>query len=76
MVYTEIVPLTVPYTGARASSPLSRISCAILERSAERAINLGITGAFCNTFGSLRSFPSCESGFHLIARIELEAIQA
>ena len=25
-VYTEMLPLTVPYTGARASSPLSRVS--------------------------------------------------
>ena len=31
-VYTDILPLTVPYTGARASSLLSRVCCAILER--------------------------------------------
>ena len=31
-IYTEILPLTVPNTGATASSPLSRVSCAILER--------------------------------------------
>ena len=30
-VYTQILPLTVPCTGARASSPLSRVCCAILE---------------------------------------------
>ena len=47
-VYTEIVPLSVPYTGARASSPLSRVCCAILERSAERVLNLGITAASPN----------------------------
>ena len=28
----KILPLTVPYTGARASFPLSRVCCAILER--------------------------------------------
>ena len=33
-----------------------------LERSAERALNLGITGAFWDMFGSLRSSASCESG--------------
>ena len=38
-----------------------------LERSAERALNLGITGAFWDMFGSLRSSASCESGFHKIA---------
>ena len=31
-VCTEILLLCVPYTGARASSPLSRVCCAILER--------------------------------------------
>ena len=31
-VETEILPLSVPYTDARASSPLSRVCCAILER--------------------------------------------
>ena len=71
-IYTEILPLTVPNTGARASSPLSRVCCAILEcifleRSAERAWNLVITGAFWDMFGSLRSSASCESGFHIIA---------
>ena len=30
-VFTEILPLTVPYTGTRASSPLSRVGCAILK---------------------------------------------
>ena len=70
--YTEILPLTVLYTGARASPPLSRVCCAILElifleRSGERALNLGITGAFWDTFGSLPSSASYESGFHLIA---------
>ena len=63
-IYTDILPFTVPYTGARASSPFSRVCCAILERSAESALNLGITGAFCDTFGSLQSSASCESGFH------------
>ena len=62
-IYTEILPLTVPYTGTRASSPFSRF---FLERSAERPLNLGITGAFWDTFGSLRSSASCESGFHLV----------
>ena len=38
-----------------------------LERSAERALNLGITSAFWDMFGSLRSSTSCESGFHIIA---------
>ena len=33
----------------------------------ERALNLGITAAFWDMFGSLRSSASCESGFHLIA---------
>ena len=65
-VYTEILPLTVLYTGARALSPLSRVRCPILERNADRALNLGITGAFWDTFGSLRSSVACESGFHLI----------
>ena len=37
-----------------------------MERSAERALNLGITGAFWDTFGSFRSSASCESGFHII----------
>ena len=40
----------IPYTGARASSPLSRVCCAILERflerSSERALNFGKSGAF------------------------------
>ena len=31
-VYTEILPLSVPYIGARASSAPSRVCCAILER--------------------------------------------
>ena len=71
-VFSEILPLTVPYTDARTSSSLSRVCCSVLERSflersAERALNLGITGAFWYTFGSLRTSPLCESGFHLIA---------
>ena len=70
-IYTEILPLTVPHTGARASSPFSRVCCAIFnaffESSAERALILGITGAFWDMFGSLRSSASCESGFHLVA---------
>ena len=37
-----------------------------MERSAERELNLGITGAFWDTFGSFRSSASCESGFHII----------
>ena len=65
-IYTEILPLTVPNTGARASSPFCRVSCVILERiclerSAERALNLVITGALWDMFGSLRSSASCES---------------
>ena len=31
-VYTEILSLSVPYTGARASYSLARVCCAILER--------------------------------------------
>ena len=31
-VYTEILPLTVSYTGPKATSPLSRVFCTILER--------------------------------------------
>ena len=67
----EILPLYVPYTGAKASSPLSCLLCHFgmhfLECSAERALNLGITGAFWDRFGSLQSSASCKSGFHLIA---------
>ena len=57
-----------------------------LERSAERALNLGITGAFWDTFGSFRSSASVREWFPFnrlqifaiapIVRIELEAIQA
>ena len=44
-----VLLLSVPYTGAIASSPLSRVCCAILERflerSSERALNFGKSGA-------------------------------
>ena len=66
----KFLPLTVPLTGARASPPLG--SCFLcnfrthlLERSAEKALNLGITGAFWDTLGSLRSSASCESPLFL-----------
>ena len=70
---------------------VSTLSCLLchfatnfLERSAERALNLGINGACWDMFGSLRSSASCGSGFNRlqiftiapIVRIELEAIQA
>ena len=41
MVYTEILRLTVPYTGARVSSPLSRVCCTILERIFWNAVQKG-----------------------------------
>ena len=77
------------YGNFAASSPLSRVCCVILERiywerSAERALNLGITSALWDTFGSLRSSASCESSIYglqiftiaPIVRREIEAIQA
>ena len=67
-IYTEILPLTVPYTlvqELRLHSLVFVVSfwnALVLERSAERALNLGITGAFWDMFGSLRSSASsCES---------------
>ena len=58
-----------------------------LERSAERALNIGITGEFWDMFGSLRSSSSAMREWFPfnslqiftitpIVRIELEAIQA
>ena len=45
-----VLLLSVPYTSARASSPLSRVCCPILERflerSSERALDFGKSGAF------------------------------
>ena len=79
-VYTEILPLTVPYIRAKASSLLYHVFvAAILERSSERALNLGITGVLWNTFGSLPSSPSSSrvvSIESLAIVYELEAIQA
>ena len=89
-VYTEILPLSVPYTGERASSPLSRVCCAILERifgtqcrkSIESWNNRCILGYIwiASIVRVMREwFPFNRLQIFTIApivRIELEAIQA
>ena len=89
-IYTEILPLTVPYTGARASSPSSRVCCAILNaflgtqcrKSIESWNNRCILGYvwIASIVRVMREwFPFSRLKIFTIAsivRIELEAIQA
>ena len=89
-IYTEILPLTVPYSGVRASSPFSRVCCTILNpffgtqcrKSNECWNNRCILGYvwIASIVPVMREwFPFSRLQTFTIApivRIELEAIQA